>query len=245
MVSGLGSAYSNYLGQVNGIMEEAGFATNEFATKAQKAIARITAESTKAAKNVKDIASKGEEGFAGLVEAAAAEYKNYEKNTQPYIERNKALAESVTQFIDEYAKLKVPLDTTAATNALGEIEGALYDVVDAAKAAAVALSGVNNKNSGGTIWNTNGASEGTIKKVQEFVGTTMDGIWGANSTAAASSKGYKSWAEALTAYNVSATLASYGKTMKELEKYITGSTGNGYLTEAEAKKYGLTLNTAL
>lgn len=53
----------------------------------------------------------------------------------------------------------------------------------------------------GSVSGTTGSSNNSdiVKKAQEFVGTSVDGIWGANSTAKAKEKGYNSLEEVIAA----------------------------------------------
>ena len=54
---------------------------------------------------------------------------------------------------------------------------------------------------GGSGYNNSGYSADVVRQAQSFVGTAVDGMWGANSQAAAAAKGYNSLAEVIAAMN--------------------------------------------
>lgn len=83
--------------------------------------------------------------------------------------------------------------------------------------------------SGGGGFNNGGYDTATIKKAQQFVGTTADGMWGANSQAAAAAKGYNSLADVIA--EMSAPVYTW-KVYTAGGSYITTYTG----TERQAKK---------
>ena len=71
---------------------------------------------------------------------------------------------------------------------------------------------------GGSYSGNQGYDTETVRKAQQFVGTTVDGMWGKNSTAAAKAMGYSSLSDVIAA-------------MGESDSQTVGSTG-GSLSEA-------------
>lgn len=83
--------------------------------------------------------------------------------------------------------------------------------------------------SGGGGFNNGGYDAATVRQAQQFVGTAVDGMWGANSQAAAAAKGYNSLAEVIAAMNGSGGTKYTWRIETPGGQYITTWTG----TEAQ------------
>ena len=108
--------------------------------------------------------------------------------------------------------------------------------------------------SGGSQSSSTGINANTIKEMQNWYGTTADGIWGKNSTAAASGMGanaaytmylnnkskYGSYSAMKNALNGGSQSSSTGSTGGSSGGYSGGYTGSGYnnggLTDAQIKE---------
>lgn len=93
---------------------------------------------------------------------------------------------------------------------------------------------------GGSYSGNQGYDAETVRKAQQFVGTTVDGMWGKNSTAAAKAKGYGSLSEVIAAMGGdtktpgTAPSGFTGSTYAEATAYIKANGGSGTpMTQSE------------
>ena len=108
------------------------------------------------------------------------------------------------------------------------------------EAAQAAKTSSGGGGGGGSYSGNQGYDAATVRKAQQFVGTTVDGMWGKNSTAAAKAKGYGSLSEVISAMGgdtkVSETAPSgfTGTTYAEATAYIKANGGSGTpMTQSE------------
>ena len=96
---------------------------------------------------------------------------------------------------------------------------------------------------GGGSYNNSGYSSSVVQQAQAFVGTAVDGMWGANSTAAAKAKGYNSLAEVVAAMGGSpapgGTTGFSGSTYSEAAAYLknNGQSASGLMTQSEWQRH--------
>lgn len=114
------------------------------------------------------------------------------------------------------------------------------------EAAQAAKTATSSSKGGGSYSGNQGYDAATVRKAQEFVGTTVDGMWGKNSTAAAKAKGYDSLKAVIEAmeggggYTITdgvaavERLAAAGTDEQKLNAYIARLTVEGLLTPEQA-----------
>jgi peptidoglycan hydrolase-like protein with peptidoglycan-binding domain len=144
--------------------------------------------------------------------------------------------EAVRQFNQQYA-----LQAAAASG--GYSGGSYSGGGDSTYTSSSSTSGYNNS----------GYSTDLVKKAQAFVGTTVDGAWGANSTAAAKAKGYGSLAAVINdmGYTSVGALAGNQKTTstptatKADFKSVTQDLNNLIASGANKSECNALINSAL
>lgn len=127
------------------------------------------------------------------------QYYNRYQDVLEQINTENALAEQIRQYNESLAEEKRQHDESLAE------EKRQFDAQMAAKSSSSGGGGggssytSSSSGGGGGGYNNGGYSTTTVKAAQAYIGTTADGMWGANSAAAAKKAGYNSLAEVVAA----------------------------------------------
>ena len=118
-------------------------------------------------------------------------------------ERKQAAYERLVSLITSTGYTPTTDEMIAAGMSAGELSAykSYYEKQNAAATTKSSGGGSGGGSSGGGSYNNGGYSSAAVKQAQRFVGASADGMWGANSAAAAKAKGYNSLAEVIAAIN--------------------------------------------